>query len=223
MDDEEQSPEDMHRAINGVVGPTNIGFLSRYWSTARAALERVVDSPDGFAEFQGESNPKYISAVVSNHLDNHNYSGVLLTYANLDEFMVVITKMLGDTCRSRITATDLKDRGVRRYKKFVCQVCGIAESTLGIDWAFLEDFSAVRNALIHANGNLTLMSNRREIEGVVRRHPDLLGYRHSTTLTVSADFVERCMVATRTTALTLLSADRQRAQSDRPRKNAGST
>lgn len=128
--------------------------------------------------------------------------------------MVVITKMIAKTYRASINAADLKDRGVRRYRKFVHHVCGVPESVLDIDWVFLEDFSTVRNALIHANGNLGLTSNRREMEVVLARYPKLLGLRHSAKIEVSAEFVVQCMVATRAAALALLSADRLKAESD---------
>lgn len=54
MTEERQSPDEIHRIMTEWWVQTNVGFLFRYWSTARAALEQVVTSPGSYAEFRGE-------------------------------------------------------------------------------------------------------------------------------------------------------------------------
>jgi hypothetical protein len=90
----------------------NISFLVRYWTTATAALDRVKGDPENFKEFQVTgTEPEYVEAVLSNHKEHLCYSGVLLTYATMDEFLTVLAKDLGRIHNVRILPSDLKDRG----------------------------------------------------------------------------------------------------------------
>jgi hypothetical protein len=206
MTNEEQSSAEMYRVLQGWWIQNNTDFLHRYWSTAATALEHVVDAPENYAEFLKESDNRHITAAIASHREHHNFSGVLLTYAVFDEFMAILTKDLGRSRDARIDPGDLRDRGVKRYRKFVCQVCNISEEQLAIDWEFLEDFATVRNAIVHANGNKTLLRDATQLNHVVHRHPDLLGFKNESKLTVSDAFVIRCIKTTHDTALALAAA-----------------
>lgn len=206
MTGEQQSSAEMHRAFLKWWIQVNTDFLFRYWATAGVALKRVVDSPEGYAEFLKESDKPAITAVVASHLEHHNFSGVLLGYAVFDEFMAILTEELRRSHEAPIGPGDLRDRGVKRYRKFVCRVCRIPEEQLAIDWEFLEDFATVRDAIIHANGNRSLLNNVARLDDVVKRHPTLLEFRHESKLTVSDDFVMKCFKATHDAALALSDA-----------------
>lgn len=141
--------------------------------------------------------------MLASHLEHHSYTGVLLTYAVFDEFMATLTSKLGLSQGAPIVPGDLRDRGVRRYKKYVHQVCRIAPGKGRIDWGFLEDFATVRNAIIHANGNKSLLSTPRDLEQVVARRSGMLDFKHEVKLRVSPEFVTMCMTSTRDTALAI--------------------
>lgn len=204
MTDKVQSPEEMLVAFERFWIQNNVGFLARYWHTATEALKRVAADPEGITEFDGEPlGAKYVAAVVDNHLEHHNNAGVLLTYAVFDEFMAVLTRKLGKVREAPIAPNDLRDRGVRRYKKFVHQVCRVGVEDAGIDWQFLQDLSIVRNAIIHANGNKSLLGNPAELEGVVQRRSPDLSFKHESRLIVSNEFVVKSLVVVRHAALTV--------------------
>ncbi len=197
-----QTPEEMRHAFEEIWIRNNLGFLARYWHTAGEALKRVTAAPEEFAEFrESDSPPQYVDAVVESHLEHHNYSGVLLAYAVFDEFMTVLTANLGRACDAPIMPNELRDRGVRRYKKYVHQVCRIPVDSVAIDWSLLEDMATVRNAIIHANGNKGLLGNPKELEAVVRRRNPALSFKHAVRLNVSDEFVVTCIGAIRSTAL----------------------
>jgi hypothetical protein len=128
LGEHEASAEDTRRAFEAFWIRNNSAFLLRYWHTAGEALQTVVSDPNSFTEFKGSDSPEqYINAVVHGHLEHHNYSGVLLAYAVFDEFMVSMTAQLGRTRDAPIPPSDLRDRGVKRYKKFVHKVCRVSE------------------------------------------------------------------------------------------------
>jgi len=197
-----QTPDQIRHVMEEIWVRNNLGFLARYWHTASEALQKVTEDPGGFSEFRrDDSPPQHIAAVVESHLEHHNYSGVLLAYASFDEFLSVLAGNLGRATDAPIEPNDLRDRGVRRYKKFVHKVCRIPVDQIAIDWPFLEDFSAVRNAIIHANGNKSLLGNSKELERVVARRSPSLSFKHQTKLVVADSYVVECIEAIRDTAV----------------------
>ena len=202
MEDEVHSPDEMRHAMDEIWIQNNLGFLARYWHTAGEALKRVTENPESFTEFRrNDSPPQYVAAVVENHLENHNYSGVLLAYAIFDEFLNVLAGNLGRAVDAPINPGELRDRGVRRYRKFVHKVCRVPMEGTSIDWSFLEDLATVRNAIIHANGNKSLLSSPKELEQVVARRSPNLTFTHGVRLVVSDAFVVRSIEVIRDSAL----------------------
>lgn len=202
MNEEKPTSEESLGALESVWISNNSSFLLRYWYTAGEALRKVASDPESFAEFrQDDSPPAYVESVIETHIAHHNYSGVLLAYSVFDEFMASMTSRLGRVCEAPIPPNDLRDRGVKRHKKYVHRVCRVPHEKGGIDWAFLEDFATVRNAIIHANGNASLVQNRSALEAVVARQAPRLAFRHSQKLVVEDEFVIACMSATRNAAL----------------------
>lgn len=181
---------------------TNLSFLLRYWKTATEALDRVSAAPDTFEEFKiaGTDPPGYVEAILASHKEQHCYAGILVTYALLDELMTTLAKRMGQARGAKIAPSDLKDRGMRRYEKYVCDVCGVDRDKIKIDWSFLHDFSIIRNALIHANGNTSLLSNPKHLARLVEKYPNELSFRHKTKLVIDEEFVARCIVTTSVTA-----------------------
>lgn len=174
----------------------NASFLVRYWTTANTALERVKNDPSTYEEFQvngAESN--YVEAVISSHREFHCYSGLLITYAMLDEFLTILIKNLRQLHNVPLQLSEVKDRGVRRYERYILDECAIAGSELNVDWNFLKDFSVVRNAIIHANGNKSLLSEsqKHKLEAVVKRYPGELSFKYDAKLVVENVFIERCI------------------------------
>lgn len=175
----------------------NVSFLARYWTTATEALSLVRDDPQNFKEFQiAGAETYYVEAILSSHKDRLCYSGVLLAYATMDEFLSVLTKEVGRKHDIKTIPSDLKDRGVRQYKKYIHDVCAVAPLNLKVDWEFLQDFSIVRNAIIHANGNKTLLSTPKKMDILVAKYPKELSYEHDVKLVIDAEFVARCITKT---------------------------
>lgn len=182
----------------------NVSFLVRYWVTACEALERVKKDPRSYREFEkNQEHKEYIAAVLASHVEHHCYAGVLLSYAMMDEFLSFLTKDLGHLLNIRINQSDLKDKGVRMYRKYIEQVCSADPSEVKIDWNFLEDFSEVRNAIIHANGNTALLRSRTKIETIVGKYRGELSFEHSTKLVIESVFVDRCVTKTFESAMNL--------------------
>ena len=132
----------------------NLAFLARYWYTATAALKRVSEAPETFEEFKINGvEPPYVDAVISSHLDHHHYAALLLAFASFEEFFSVLCGDLGKALGITVELTDLKDRGVKRFRKFIHKVCQVGDHDLQINWLFLNQFATIRNCLVHANGN----------------------------------------------------------------------
>lgn len=207
MSDQPTDPNEFRRHMDEFWIRNNIAFLARYWTTASEALRAVAAEPERATEFRGRDDPPgYAGAVVEGHLEHHHYSGVLLAYATFDEFMVVLTERLGTHHEAPITPNDLRDRGVRRYRKFVHQVCGVDADQVDIDWEFLEDFAAVRNAIIHANGNRSHLSNAKQLQQVVERRSPALGFKHEVKLVITEEYVRQCLLTVLRAATSLNSA-----------------
>lgn len=202
MEQNGQAADEMIHAMDTLWIRNNIGFLARYWRTAKEALNNVASNPGGFTEFQDEPlGESYVAAVVANHLEHHNHSGILLAYAAMDEFMTVLSVRLGEVRDAPIAPNELRDRGVERYKKFIHKVCRIPAGDTKIDWPFLQDLSIVRNAIIHANGNRSLLSNPNQLEKVVERRRPKLSFKQESRLIVSDEFVLEAIMAIGNAAL----------------------
>lgn len=182
----------------------NISFLARYWTTATEALHLVKNDPQSFKEFQiAGKEPHYVEAILSTHKDRLCYSGVLLTYATMDEFLTALAKEVGRMHDIKILPSDLKDRGVKQYKKYIHDVCSIDPLNLKADWKFLQDFSVVRNAIIHANGNKSLLSTPKKLDALIAKYPRELSYEHGVKLVINEEFVARCITNTSETAMSI--------------------
>ena len=132
----------------------NMSFLARYWTTATEALARVKGDAENFKEFQiAGKEPHYVEAILSSHKDRLCYSGVLLTYATMEEFLAVLAKEVGRMHDIKILPSDLKGGGVKQYKKFIHDVCSVDPVNLNVIGNSFQNFSIVRNTIIHANGN----------------------------------------------------------------------
>ena len=193
----------------------NVAFLVRYWWTAKDALNRVKERPDSFDEFKdNDLGPGYVAAVLSGHLEHHNYSAVLLAFASLEEFLTVLCADLGALRGVTVDLSDLKDRGVSRFRKFIHKVCGVTPESIEIDWAFLERLAVVRNCIVHANGNKGRLADPKSLDRVAADHPAELSFRHNAKLVISDDFVTRCFSATERTSLAVIGY--MNSQSNKP-------
>jgi hypothetical protein len=103
-----------------------------------------------------------------------------------------------------VEPSDLKDHGVRRYSKFVHKVCQVGVKGLEVDWAFLEQFSTVRNCIVHTNGNKSRLAEPKALDKVVAAYPSELSFNHSVKLVVSDAFVKRCIEQTELAALAVI-------------------
>lgn len=182
----------------------NISFLARYWTTAMEALDRVKNDPGDFKEFQiAGAEPHYVEAILSTHKDRLCYSGVLLTYATMDELLTVLAKDIGRMHDVKILPSDLKDNGVKQYKKYIHDVCSVDPLALKVDWEFLQDFSVVRNSIIHTNGNKSLLSTPKKLDALIAKYPGELSYEHGMKLVINEEFVARCIANTSKSSMSI--------------------
>lgn len=201
----------------------NLAFLTRYWYTASAALKRVSEAPETFEEFRahGVERP-YVDAVISSHLDHHHYAALLLAFASFEEFFSVLCGDLGKALGVTVEPTDLKDRGVQRFRKFIHKVCQVSEQDLQIDWLFLEQFAIVRNCLVHANGNRGRLADPKALDRVVSAYPAELSYVHNVKLRISDEFVGRVIRETERASLAIVHyLNAQSNQAKQPTGGAG--
>ena len=183
----------------------NIAFLTRYWWTAKAALERVKESPESFDEFKdNDLGHEYVDTVLAGHLEHHNYAGILLAFASFEEFFTVLSADLDVLRDVSVDLSDLKDRGVSRYRKFIHKACQVTREELEIDWMFLEQFSVIRNCIVHANGNKGRLADAKALDKIVAAYPAELSYNHGVKLVVSNAFVTRCIRTTEQASLALI-------------------
>ena len=181
----------------------NSSFLGRYFDTTNTALQNITEKPEEYEEFQEHGlEPQYVQSVISNHISHHR--GVLLAYANFDEFFTKISKALGAHVDCPVDLGDLKDRGFKRFKKYIHKACKVPTDEVQIDWDFLADFSEVRNSIIHANGNRIYLNSADKLDSIVNKYPDLLSYSSGVKLVVDNNYVFRCIAEVRIGATSLL-------------------
>ncbi|MGI1671746.1 MAG: hypothetical protein K6L74_15685 [Neptuniibacter sp.] len=183
----------------------NHTFQQRYFITASQALEAVKKEPLNFYEFieLGEEID-FVDSVVDTHRGLLRYSSILIYYAEFEEAFRRVLKKLGSISGACVSLNDLRDSGVRGYKKFIYDVCQINKDNLFIDWVFIEDFTNIRHALIHANGNLARAKNRKKLEEIVRRYAPDISVRHNSKLTFSDSFIFQCSQKSLETCLAIL-------------------
>ena len=88
----------------------------------------------------------------------------LVMYSHLEECLAVTSRILvkGMPTSNRI--------GLERFKEDFRTRCSVSLAD-GPRWAFLQDCSQIRNILLHAAGNITLVRDRRKVDPVIERNP----------------------------------------------------
>ena len=171
----------------------NMNLLDWYWTNMTEALDHMKESPERFSGLTHDSIRIDSESIIEGHEEQLCYSGVLLAYAHLDEYLFSLCGKLGEQLEITTELSDLRDRGVRRYKKFIEKFCSIEPPTIPINWPFLFDFSIVRDSVVHANGRIDLLRNPQKLKGAVERWPKLLHFKHNgMKLVVERDFVSKC-------------------------------
>lgn len=201
----------------------NLSFLTGYWNTAQHALRRVVEAPETFPEFEANGLDRaYVEAVISGHLETHNYASLLLVFANWEEVFTVLCTDLGRTRGVAIEPSDLRDRGVQRFHKFIYKACLVNETDLKIDWAFLRRLATIRNCLIHSNGSRGRSADPKSLDAVVEAYPSELVYLQGGKLRVSDEFVARSIRETGRASMNVVNyLIAQSKQAVPPTENAG--
>ncbi len=83
---------------------------------------------------------------------------------------------------------DMKGEGIERAKLYLVKVCGVAFPGESREWVRLTDFNKVRNALSHADGDITRVRNPDHVRQVIGRTPGLC-LRGGTHLEVGREYV----------------------------------
>jgi hypothetical protein len=88
----------------------------------------------------------------------------LVMYSHLEECLAVTFRILIKG------APVSKKTGLTRFREDFRDRCSV-NLTDGPCWAFLQDCSQIRNTLLHAAGNVTLVRDSRKIDPVIKRNP----------------------------------------------------
>jgi len=182
----------------------NYSFLARFMLTVSESLEKAVQNPEfhyGFQEYGAEEN--YVKSVLDGHREKLNFAGILLTYANFEEWLLFDINTLGKAYGCNLKLSDLNGSFIERCKKFIYKLCNIDSKELLVDWDSISDFIVVRNLIVHSNGNLTYANNREKINNVIKKYDGELSLKSDTRLVVHPKYVNRVMNLAKDTIVAL--------------------
>lgn len=119
-------------------------------------------------------------------------------------------KHINDLCKIyekkrtiKIGLKDLKGQGIERAKIFLSKVIGITNVFDSKEWSEIQDYSKVRNILVHTSGELDLTQKKhKEIFDYAKNHPKLI-LNHdspnsdSVQLIILPDFIYEALICYR--------------------------
>lgn len=179
----------------------NYSFLARFMATVAESLEKVEKSPEDHYEFQAYGTKEnYVKSVLKGHREKLNFAGILLAYASFEEMFLFDIKDLGKACDCNLKLSDLSGSFVERCKKYIHKLCKVEPKELKIDWESIMDFAAIRNFIVHSNGNLTHATSR---EKIIKKYDGELALKHDTKLVIYPKYVNRVMSLAKDTSVAI--------------------
>ena len=98
-------------------------------------------------------------------------------YAMFEKHLNDVCKILEKDTKTEIGLKDLKGQGIERAKIFLSKVVGIKKVFNSPEWNEIQNYSKVRNILVHTSGKLDLtQKNHKNVFDYAKNHSKLFVY-----------------------------------------------
>jgi len=139
-------------------------------------LKALKEEDDLFEEFNYESDWKATEGLVDIYYD----SFIMSMYSFTEKKMYILSNFLSQS--QNVKLGDIAGKGIFKYKKYLEKVCDIDFKPIEKDWDSLQQFNVLRNHLVHAEGNRSLLNGNQQLI-------DFLKTIHGVILTEENNFV----------------------------------
>lgn len=167
----------------------NIGYIVGFHEYV---LEHLKVKEDEFAkkiENHKEKDKKLVDLKIERNLYTVTYKNnlmvntFLMLYSHLEEWLYLIWRKFGKDI-------ELNDKrgSISKYKPFFKAVFKM-DLSKDRDWRLLNDAEKIRNCLLHANGRIDLVKNKR-MDSVLKRYKNQLHVK-TKRLSISQEMVEK--------------------------------
>lgn len=152
----------------------NLGLIVQYHNFVRAKLhQQLLSEPDD--AFQRETIHRYDRINATNCF--------LMAYAHLEEQLYGIWHALSPS------VTLGKTSSVDRFKPAL-QAAGV-DLGRSAAWTFIQGASALRDCLLHANGNISLSRDKPKLHRFIAKNPDVVDRGR---IRITPDYLKRFVV-----------------------------
>lgn len=98
-------------------------------------------------------------------------------YSIFERYLNDLCTILGKNASTKISLTDLKGQGIERAKLFLSKIIGVTNVFNSAEWNEIQNYSKVRNILVHTSGKLDLTQKKhKEVFDYAKDHPKLILY-----------------------------------------------
>ncbi|MEC4684124.1 MAG: hypothetical protein VST71_00075 [Nitrospirota bacterium] len=124
-------------------------------------------------------------------------------YTMFETHMIELCQIFEKNISKEICLKDLKGKGIEQAKIFLSKVIGIKKVFHSTEWNEIQNYSKVRNLLVHASGKLDLTQKKhKSVFDYARKHPHLIVHPEDpgsgwAQLTILPDFIYEALLAYR--------------------------
>ena len=166
MNQEYSTAADLNRFFAGCNLNMHIRYYNEHKRLVSNQIAEITEELDA-----GDPGPKrkrdleHAKHVYLNSYHQHMIINTFLVmYSHLEECLAVTSRIL---VKGAPASTKF---GLERFKEDFRTRCSVNLAE-GPRWQFMQDCSQLRNTLLHAAGNITLVRDKRKIEPVIGRNP----------------------------------------------------
>ncbi len=124
-------------------------------------------------------------------------------YTIFENHMNELCRIFGESTANELSVRDLNGQGIERAKLFLSKVIGIKNVFNSTEWGEIQNYSKVRNILVHTSGKLDLTNrNHKEIFDYAKYQPKLILYPDDPSsdwaqVTILPDFIDDALLSYR--------------------------
>jgi hypothetical protein len=157
-------------------------FTEAWLAEERDKFKTIYETKLG--ELTPEEKEKWDQFAIDIHWKLYDVFPILLWTSIFNSAYSLFERHLNDVCKIlekdasiKISLTDLTGKGIERAKIFLTKVIGIANVFDSTEWHEIQNYSKVRNILVHASGELNLTQKKhKEIFDYAKNHQKLIVY-----------------------------------------------
>ena len=118
--------------------------------------------------------------VEQDFLNQYRSSAIISVNSLIEHRLRVIAELLGKLKSSKLEVSDLSGEGIIRNRNYLEKVCGVDFSHLNKQWSVIKDLSALRNCVVHCEGDITKARASQKLSNIVENTEGLRLERDDT-------------------------------------------